>query len=407
MTDPITLSRSPDGPIQGALTAQGSVALMWTAHHEPRWVRFPGETFTSPPVVTADRTGQLWMFARGTNGELCVNTRKPTEGWSGFSFVPSTEIIGTPSACLDADGRVLVVVRGTNSAIYSRTFDGTWSDWVGLGGATTDSPAVVLDRDGHLNVFIRGTDDAIYCSTFDGAWSGWQRTGDGYTNAAPCAALDGIGRLHVFVRGTNNQLYVQRKDRAGWTPWASLGGGLATGPAAALDNQGALLVRVVGTDDTTIHQRLCVSGWEDYTAVSARPGFMPIEHPEVASIRVATDTVAQNPTVRAIAEHAFDTFRVAFARAVLSVQPGQPAAVGEIEESLATWYRQRSPKKHAKLTAIAKAEIARADELRAQRPELWKHIDVQADRPVVDQGMMTHVLDAIRGPSWKDEIAQL
>ena len=51
---------------------------------------------------------------------------------------------------------------GTDSAVYRRTFSGSWGGWVRVGGQWTSGPAAVGRAIGVVDVFVRGGDNAAW-----------------------------------------------------------------------------------------------------------------------------------------------------------------------------------------------------------------------------------------------------
>jgi hypothetical protein len=90
--------------------------------------------------------------------------------------------------------------------------NGQWSDWERLGAELfTSGPAAASWAAGRLDVFAVGTDSAMYHKWFDATWSGWESLG-GTCTSDPAAVSSGPNRIDCFVRGT---------DQAIWHKWGS------------------------------------------------------------------------------------------------------------------------------------------------------------------------------------------
>ena len=79
-----------------------------------------------------------------------------------------------PVLC-DNEDDLYLVVRGSDNGIYSSTFDGSWSSWTKLPGATTQSPGAAI-YDNELWVCVTGMSAGFYYSSTDldsSIWSGW------------------------------------------------------------------------------------------------------------------------------------------------------------------------------------------------------------------------------------------
>jgi hypothetical protein len=121
-----------------------------------------------------------------------------------------------------------------NGALYHKSYTGsTWSGWQNLGGKLTSSPAATSPASGVIDVFVRGTNGALYQRSWTGSWSNWISLGGQIAaGTSPAACSWGAGRLDVFVEGTNGALY-HRWDTGTWSGWQNLGGKLTSSPAAA------------------------------------------------------------------------------------------------------------------------------------------------------------------------------
>jgi hypothetical protein len=83
-----------------------------------------------PPAITIDSTGHQWVFVRGTNGELFA--KQDTLPWLSLGGI----LTSGPDAMATADGRIIVVARGTDGATWQIVRDdkGKWGGWTSLGG---------------------------------------------------------------------------------------------------------------------------------------------------------------------------------------------------------------------------------------------------------------------------------
>jgi hypothetical protein len=73
-------------------------------------------------------------------------------------------------------GPVEIFVQGAGGVTYERTYSGSWSGWIGLGGVITTSPAAASSASGTSWVVADGADGSMWQDSYSGgAWSGWQR----------------------------------------------------------------------------------------------------------------------------------------------------------------------------------------------------------------------------------------
>src|SRR5439155_11951005 len=118
--------------------------------------------------------GWLDVFYQGSDGALhqMWNTGS---GWSspvGLGGSTAGTFSGAPAAASWGIGHVIVAVRGTDNALWVKTYaDGTWSSWTSLGGALTSSPTIVSQGANILGIYYRGGGNSIY--EVWNAGSGW------------------------------------------------------------------------------------------------------------------------------------------------------------------------------------------------------------------------------------------
>jgi hypothetical protein len=144
------------------------------------WSEVPGNgsTLSGPTTATYIAPGGgpfLNLFVRGTNDHLYVNTHGGTK-WSGWSEVPGNGLTpsGPAATTLDvppSENILYLFARGTDNKINVNTFANgtTWSGWseVPGNGFTPDAPGATAFEisdlgPSQLNLFVRGTNDRIY-----------------------------------------------------------------------------------------------------------------------------------------------------------------------------------------------------------------------------------------------------
>ena len=98
-----------------------------------------------------------------------------------------------------------------------------------LGGFLTSSPAVASWAPNRLDVFVRGSDNALYHKSWNGIeWSAYERLG-GNLEGAPAAISRGPNLIDVFFRGRDNHLYqMSYNGRDGETSSTSAAGSIPT-----------------------------------------------------------------------------------------------------------------------------------------------------------------------------------
>jgi hypothetical protein len=243
------------------------------------WSQVPGNGFTlSGPATTFDQ-GNDYVFVRGTNNHIYMNTFNGTT-WSGWSEVPGHGLTpSAPAVTKSTSGSDLdllnLFVRGTDNKIYENILRvAGWSGWreVPGHGSTIDSPAALGDF-----LFVRGTNDRIYVNSIpEIEWSGWSQVpGNGLTLSGPTAATHlarGAMFLDLFVRGTNDHLYVNTLGGTTWSGWSEVpGNGLTpSAPAATLltvNLSNTLYLFVRGTDNKIYANPFNGTMWSGWSQV--------------------------------------------------------------------------------------------------------------------------------------------
>jgi hypothetical protein len=82
----------------------------------------------------------------------------------------------SPAITLDSDGKQWVFVQGIDKALWAKADNGQWFT---LGGILTSGPDAIATPDGRVVVVVRGSDDATWQITRDklGRWGGWTSLG--------------------------------------------------------------------------------------------------------------------------------------------------------------------------------------------------------------------------------------
>jgi peptidoglycan/xylan/chitin deacetylase (PgdA/CDA1 family) len=143
------------------------------------WSEVPGHGLTLSGPATAVSIAPegtfLNLFVRGTNDRIYVNRTSGGMTWSGWSEVPGQAL--TPSGpaattlAFNLGNTLYLFVRGTDGTIYVNTFANgtTWSGWseVPGNGFTSDAPGAMAFAtsefgEGQVNLLVRGTNDRIY-----------------------------------------------------------------------------------------------------------------------------------------------------------------------------------------------------------------------------------------------------
>lgn len=150
-----------------------------------------------------------------------VNTSTPA------SAPPSTLLAGktdqAPGACTTpgVSGRIDVVARGTDGAVWHRVLDaGKVSPWESLGGFCWGSPAISSFGPGRYDVVCRGKDNRVWHKLWSAntGWTNWEDLG-GAVFGVTVVSTGPDGEIAVIGTGTNGQLYIKSFDGHSWSDW--------------------------------------------------------------------------------------------------------------------------------------------------------------------------------------------
>ena len=209
----------------------------------------PNQAPRSAVAVTFDSTGSGFAFYRGTDHAVYMRTFFGATGWSAQTRIGGY-IVGAPAAAV-ARTTVVVAARGTDNTLRLRMMhNGTWGRWTSWGGTLSASPAITGTSLGRIDVFIRGADHALWVRTLRPGQplTKWKRLG-GHLSTAPAAVAVGENRFEVAAGGPDH--FVQMTSSGTWA-WTSLGGRRTySAPAIGFvpqTNGGWILIR--GTDNT-------------------------------------------------------------------------------------------------------------------------------------------------------------
>lgn len=142
------------------------------------WVSLGG-VLTSSPGAVATSDGSTTVFVAGTAGHLWSITPGASYAYVGGVILPGTN----PTAYSWSNGRVGLLVAGTDHNLYDRYWQGTTVlGWENLGGYLTTSPGSTARSVGNVDVFATGQTNPftltadIYQKSYSSAsygWGGW------------------------------------------------------------------------------------------------------------------------------------------------------------------------------------------------------------------------------------------
>ncbi len=160
----------------------------------------------------------------------------PTFDWSNSHWskigrpAASPLATNTPAIGVNADGRLEIFARATNSKLYHAWQNdpgGQWSELYALDppGFIFAAPAVQRNKDGRLEVFFAGSNNElchIYQIFGPGGDIQWSQTESLHLpmQGLPAVQVNEDGRLEVFVWDSANRLqHIWQKPTGGWSAW--------------------------------------------------------------------------------------------------------------------------------------------------------------------------------------------
>ena len=248
------------------------------------------------PVISDPATGNLEVYATGTDGTLQEIAWRPGgAGWT--AWIPlGGSIAGTPSAVYNpASGNLEVYARGTTGALMEKYWvpGSGWSAWQNLGGSITGSPAAIYDQaTGNLEVYATGTDGSLQEIAWrpgGAGWTAWKNLG-GSISGDPSPVNDtATGNIDVYARGANGPLFQKfwSPTTKSWSAWVDLGGSITGSPAAMSDPATGNLEVYATNSDGTAGQIAYIpgTGWSKWRSLggaiagSPSPVYDPADGP--------------------------------------------------------------------------------------------------------------------------------
>lgn len=226
---------------------------------------------------------------------VCLATRPVAEGLAPLAQ-DTPEDVPHDQCGIDAifndDERLEVFALGYDNAIYHKytNHDGSWSNWLSLGGNFTVGAKPVRNIDGRLEIFSIGSDDQLYHNwqqTPGGPFQdNWVPLGGPFSGSAS-VLLNSEGNIVIFARGkiSRSLMYnhqVHNATAVYWAGWSNLGGILTSGPSAVLTAESMVHVFVRGVDKGLFEKKQVAThsgtvAWSKYDGL----GGLLASHPSV------------------------------------------------------------------------------------------------------------------------------
>jgi parallel beta-helix repeat protein len=154
-----------------------------------KWDSSGGATLFTPTAVSDGSALQVVVTGMD-HGVWYTSFNLVTASWSKWNVL-SGSASAAPALTVDSSGNLDLVVMGTDNGIWhkSKPSSGSWSTWDSAGGSTVASPTVVQLGSGVV-VLVTGTDHAVWFNRFGSGWHGWTSLGLA-TASAPTLSLVG------------------------------------------------------------------------------------------------------------------------------------------------------------------------------------------------------------------------
>ncbi len=187
--------------------------------------------------ITDDRFSMIGSWI-STDASLAV-TQDPWEYYGGTTY-------DSISSTSWGDGRFDVFVRGTNGAVYQKSYDASTgyspsvTGWTNIGGSVVGSIAAISRKSGIFDLFARNSSGSVCTRRYDGSWTpsnGWDCSLGGGFVSSPTAVASNTTVMDVFGRNSGAQVVNLHWDGSTWTT-NNLGGSMASDVGAVSRSTG-------------------------------------------------------------------------------------------------------------------------------------------------------------------------
>lgn len=220
---PLVVSLTPAGAVEAALRRSDGSVSPWER------VGTRDDVFVSGPAIAALSDGSVEVDAVVAGGVLYRTRFRDESGWEPWEAlggpIAGAGIGGEPALVATAEGRLAVVVRGSDGFAYldrQLVERGAWSGWSRVGTRSISTDVAAVAAGSSLDVFARdAVTGGVWAASGDVESEDFVETvldGVKVLDAAPAAVLDGTGELRLVVLGAGRNLYENRRLLA--EPWA-------------------------------------------------------------------------------------------------------------------------------------------------------------------------------------------
>jgi len=194
---------------------------------DPKMVDLGGFTLSAPSAVVFGSQTEVFIRDSSNGLSFCTSGSKKWVSATDAVSGGGPRILTAPSCIVWSNGHLYCYASGVNKDLIEYGFycslqgEGLqclWSSRAGLGGNITSAPSCVLYGNANTNCFVRGTDNAMYRKSYDGSWKDWVRRGGNLATAPACVIQQ--QNITCFARFNDNQLYMRDGINGGENdPW--------------------------------------------------------------------------------------------------------------------------------------------------------------------------------------------
>lgn len=203
------------------------------------WQKLPGSTPSRPALATDG--SKIYLVVRGGDNGIYVNVYDLYSGsWGGWKRLSGSTVRGPAAVYMGGKLHLVVVGADGKSIYYGQVDPGQLTgssgyipvSWSMVSGFTDAEPSLATDGS-KLYLSVKGLDSRIYVKTWDGLWNGWETVPSGSTPSSPAVAVWFVnGYPYIIVRGHDDNIYYTcRTGTNTYTSWGNLGGTTPTAPS--------------------------------------------------------------------------------------------------------------------------------------------------------------------------------
>jgi hypothetical protein len=220
--------------------SSGALAQIWNAGSgwsSPYGLGGPtSSTFTGDPAAAALSYGIEMVAVQGTDGQIYYRWYTGS-AWTSWASVTATG--SDPALASQTPTSTDLFYKDSSTGALewrSWTSASGWSSATSLSGPTsgtfTGAPAAISTGVGHLLVAVRGTDNALWIRSYaDGSWGSWTSLGNTLTSS-PTLESTGPSGYGIYYAGTSGELYEVWTTTGTWSSPYDLGTTVTGKPAA-------------------------------------------------------------------------------------------------------------------------------------------------------------------------------